>query len=316
MDSILEAQLHERIMKMVHPHPKMLPNFWDPTISKIVHVPVNDGTIRVFHYRPQYLISKRPIVIIPGWGVIPSGFRDVFEIFYNYIEFYYIETREKKSSRINRKTGSFSMEQNALDVKIVLEHFNLVKKDFVLMGTCWGSSIILYGLINHILQAPTYVLVDPMHRLQYPHWFLNMAPIIPVWLIWLLKPLLTYLKLRNHSLPTQRKRIIEFIHHAVLWKWKKAAFQARNFELLGNLAQIREEVFIFNATTDVIHDQRKFALIAQELPNARFFYMKISEELRERLIGLIGVEFASELSNTGCPIGLIPYEKKIIRQTS
>lgn len=195
----------------------------------------------------------------------------MFEIFYNYIEFYYVETREKKSSRINHQHGSFSLEQNAVDIQTVLEYFNINERDFVLMGTCWGASIILYGLINHILQAPTYVLVDPMHRLQYPHWFLNMAPFIPVWLLWLLKPLLAYLKLRNHSLPTQRKRIIEFIHHADLWKWKKAAFQARNFELIGKVGQIQEEVFIFNATTDVIHDQRKYALIAQEIPNSHFF---------------------------------------------
>lgn len=41
--------------------------------------------------------------------------------------------------------------------------------------------------------------------------------------------------------------------------------------------------------------------------------MKVPEDLRERLIGLIGIEFAFTLSSTGYPNELVPYEKQIIR---
>ena len=94
----IKVQLATHIESLVHPYPRMLPDFWDPTISKIYQIPVEGGTIRVIHYRPPVMMSKRPVVLVPGWGVTLEGFRDTFEVFYNYIEFYYVETREKKAA--------------------------------------------------------------------------------------------------------------------------------------------------------------------------------------------------------------------------
>ncbi|MHA1775258.1 MAG: alpha/beta fold hydrolase [Promethearchaeota archaeon] len=307
----IKVQLATHIESLVHPYPRMLPDFWDPTISKIYQIPVEGGTIRVIHYRPPVMMSKRPVVLVPGWGVTLEGFRDTFEVFYNYIEFYYVETREKKSSRIPRYGTSFDMTTNAQDVAKVIKYFKISQRDFVLMGTCWGGAVVLHGLIHRILNAPTCVVVDPMHKLEYPRWVLAIAPVIPVWFLWLLKPLLTFIKLRNHKLPTQRKRIKHFIKNAVLWKWKKTAHQVRRFELFGQVSSIPDEVFIFNATTDNIHDQRNYPQIAREMPHGRFIYMPVDEQHRERLIGHIGSEFALINVQSGCPNGLTLYEKKL-----
>ena len=49
-------------------------DFWSPDVSRTVYVPVEDGEIRVLHIRPENPVAVRPIVLVPGWGSLPSGF--------------------------------------------------------------------------------------------------------------------------------------------------------------------------------------------------------------------------------------------------
>ena len=292
-----------------------IPKFWeqDGETRKIFYVPVDDGVIRVIHINPKNKISRRPLVFVPGWGVIPKGFKDFYEVLHEKVEFYYIETREKKSSRIKKFKAKFTMNQKAKDVGDALKYLGLSdNRDFVLMGPCWGGAVILQGLMDKSIEAPTIVTVDPMHRLWYPQWMLNyIAPILPIWFIVLIKPLLKWLRLRKMTEKVQRQRAEDFIKEAVMWKWKKAAFQARHFELFGNLSKIDEEVFVFNATNDLIHDKRNYPKITRELQNGRFIYLETDESNRERMMGILGREFTKVSSIEGIPSIFTEFEKKL-----
>lgn len=307
----LANQLNHWIDEQFPPYPAMVPDFWDPSISTIHYIPVESGSIRVIHYCPSYPKSKRPVVFIPGWGVIPQGFRDLFEIFYLQVEFYYIETREKSSSRIHKYNSNFSMHQMAQDVGKVLIRLGLWNQDFVLMGGCWGSSVILQGLLDGTIDAPTIALFDPMHRLQYPSWILKIAHRIPLWFLWMLKPVLKWVKIRKLTQPKQRQRTIAFIKSAVLWKWRKAAHDVRNFELFDTIENIPHPVLIFSGTGDVIHDQRNYPLLAKQMSLGRYFYVQIDESRRESLMALVGLEFCQMLRNEGIPKKFQNYEKDL-----
>ena len=283
----------------------------DGETRKIIYVTVDDGEIRVIHVNPKNKISKRPLVFVPGWGVVPRGFKDLYEVLHEKIEFFYIETREKKTSRMKRFKAKFTMNQKAKDVGDALNFLGLNgDKDYILMGPCWGGAIILQGLMDKTIEAPSIVTIDPMHRLWYPQWMLNyIAPIIPIWLVILLKPLLKWLRLRKMTEKVQKQRADDFIKEAVMWKWKRAAFQTRHFELFGNLSKIDKEVFIFNATNDLIHDKRDYPKIAKEIPKGRFIYMETDESNRERIMGILGREFSKLSSYEGIPPIFRDFEK-------
>ncbi|MHA1561966.1 MAG: hypothetical protein ACTSPA_07545 [Promethearchaeota archaeon] len=280
----------------------------DGETREIIYVPVDDGEIRVIHVNPKNKISKRPLVFVPGWGVIPRNFDDFYEVLHEKIEFFYIETREKKTSRIKRFKAKLTMNQKAKDVGDALNFLGLNgDKDFVLMGPCWGGAVILQGLMDKTIKAPTIVAVDPMHRLWYPQWMLDyVGPILPVWLLHLMKPLLKWLKLRNMKEKVQKQRAEDLIKEAEMWKWKRAGFQCRHFELYGNLYKIDEEVFVFNATNDLIHDKRDYPKIAKEIPKGRFIYMETYESYRERIR-----EFSKISSSEGIPSKFKEFEIKI-----
>lgn len=292
-----------------------LPDFSveDGETRRIIYVPVDDGEIRVIHVNPKNKISKRPLVFIPGWGVIPRNFIDLYEVLHDKVELYYIETREKGSSRIKRFKSKLTMNQKAKDVGDALNFLGLNgDKDFVIMGSCWGGAIILQGLMDKSIKAPTIVPIDPMHRLWYPQWMLDyIGPILPIWLLHLMKPLLKWLRLRKMTEKVQKQRAEDLIKEAVMWKWKRAGFQCRHFELFGNLHKIDEEVFVFNATNDLIHDKKDYPKIAKEIPKGRFIYMETDESNREYMMGILGREFSKISSSEGIPPILKEFEIKI-----
>ncbi len=283
--------------------------------TRPIYVPVEDGAIRIFHHIPRKKTVQRPIVLVPGWGAIPSGFQNFFNVVHNRAEVILIETREKRSSRLQRSTARLDMSQKARDVQAVLNYCGLTaNKDFLLMGTCWGAAVILQGLIDQVTKAPTIVLLDPMHTLWFPKWIIRyIGPLTPTWFWAMIKPLAKKIALWGMEAETQRQRAEAFIDNATIWKWKRAAQQVVDFELLGQVGNIQQEVFVFNGTGDKIHDQRNYPQLAQEMPRGRFIYMQTDESRRETLVGLIALEFAKVDRQAGLPTALKPFEKRLER---
>jgi pimeloyl-ACP methyl ester carboxylesterase len=284
--------------------------YWMLPQCEEIYIPVEDAEIRVFHIKPERPAAKRPLVFIPGWGVIPEGFAGYYGGIHEQADFYCIETREKGSSRIHSKRADMSVSQSARDLQTALDNLGLSKlDDFVLAGSCWGSTIILQGLIDGSLDAPTIVAIDPMHSLWFPKWVLRyVSPIIPIPAVNLLKPILRNALIGDMKEESQKKRIDAFIDAADNWKWKKSAEEAIDFELYGTLSRIEKEIFVFNCSFDKIHENLNYPLIAHELPEGRLIYMPIHERQRERCMAFACLELAKVRGENGAPATLARFE--------
>ena len=180
------------------------------------------------------------------------------------------------------------------------------------MAPCWGASIVLHGLIEGSLDAPTVLVADPMHTLWFPKWILRyVSPVLPAPVLLALRPFVARSMLGDMQEPTQKLRAYAFVYGADPWKWKKAAEAAWDFELFGRLSGIGREVFVLNGTNDKIHDQRHYPRIAMEMPRGRFIYMQTNERHRERLFGVAALEFARVSAGEGLPASLARFEKPI-----
>jgi pimeloyl-ACP methyl ester carboxylesterase len=289
------------------------PELWDPAHGEHIMVPVDDAQIRVIHLRPERPEGLRPVVFVPGWGVVPQGFQEFYAALHGKVDLYYVETREKASSRILTKNADMSVSRSARDVQAAIDALGLNDgRDFALVGSCWGSAVILQGLIEAVIRAPTVVVVDPMHRLWFPDWVLRyVSPLLPVFVTRLIKPVLRRALLGDMKEKFQKQRIDLFIDQADVWKWKRSADAALNFELFGRLGAISREIFVFNGTTDKVHDQKDYPRIARELPKGRFVYMETGERERERLMSIACLEFSRVRAADGLPPALAPFEKPI-----
>ncbi|MHA1308697.1 MAG: hypothetical protein ACTSQN_15505 [Candidatus Heimdallarchaeota archaeon] len=132
-----KQRFKERFLELIQ---KDVPKIWEEPYSKIHWIPVKGGEIRVTHIKPDKPVGKRPIVFVSGWQSMPYQFEDMYEIIYNRIEIYFVETREKYTSKIKRRKADLSVSQKARDLKAVLEYFELENQDYVLFATCWGGN--------------------------------------------------------------------------------------------------------------------------------------------------------------------------------
>jgi pimeloyl-ACP methyl ester carboxylesterase len=294
---------------------KDVPNLWEAPSVKSFYYPVENGEILVRHIKPANPISKRPVVFIPGWGAVPSGFQDFYNTIHERVECYYIETREKPTSRLVRSKTDMSMQQNGRDIQAFIDE--IVKPrhaDYVLCGTCWGSSMILRGLIDKTLTAPTIITLDPMYRLWFPRWMLRwIVPLTPAtfWKLAVL-PAITIIK-RKMSPGRQRERSLLFIRSADIWKWRKASYAARHFNLLSEAEKIDTEVHVINGSRDEIHVPELYPEIARKIPKGRFYYMKTDQVKRERLMGLVALEFSKISKDDDIPEIFREFEKHLDR---
>ena len=311
-----EPEYRLRVDAFLDPVPDSAPEFWSPGIGREIYVPVPGAEIRVIHVQPRSPSACRPVVLVPGWGTSPEGFQGFYEPLHGKAEFLFIETREKASSRIRGHGPDMSVARAALDIRAALEAAGLAGRDFVLVGTCWGSAQILEGLIRGVLAAPTLLLADPMHTLWFSKWFLRrVSPLIPAAAIRVLRPILRQVLVGDLKEGAQKRRTFEFIDGADVWKWKKSAEAARDFEIFDRLGAVEREVFVLNGTGDKVHDPRNYPRIAAELPRGRFLYLPVDEALRERMFGTVALEFARGGSADGLPPLLAEFERQIRQET-
>jgi hypothetical protein len=290
-----------------------VPRFWEPDSgAEVVTVPVDGAEIRVFHMKPGRPVARRPILFAPGWGTTPPGWYDLTRALHGRAELYFLETREKASARILDRRTDMGVSQSSRDIARAIDFLGLSGRDFVLMGACWAGAQVLQGLIDRSLSAPTVLVGDPMHTLWFSKWLLRwVAPLLPTATLSLLRPFFVKGMLGDMKEPVQKARAYDFVYSADLWKWKKSAEAARDFELHGALGGVRDEVFVFNGTADKVHDPTHYPRIASELPRGRFLYTPTIESRRELLFGAVALEFAKVAASDGLPRSLARFERRI-----
>jgi len=292
-------------------------DFYDNPNCTSYDVPVDGGTIKVYHVKPDNPVGVRPVVFVPGWSTLTYQFEDMNEVIKDRIEFYQIESREKSTSTIKRRKASMSVNQKAKDVQAVINYFELDKKDFVLFGSCWGAAIICQGLIDKSLSAPTVVTFAPMHKLWFNKFMLKyLVPLVPPFFISFLMKILPVFVFRKMKAKTQKQRILVTIQSAVSWKWRKAAIAAADFELFGKLSTIKEEVIVINGTHDQVHDKSVYPRFAEEMPNSRFFGFGFEESEREFSLGYMFYELAQITKEKHVSDFFLEYEKKVDRAST
>jgi len=313
---VLSEEQKTTVRNLLDKTKKDVPVFYEEGESESFYVPVEGGEIRVFHYKPEKSLTKKPFVYVPGFFCPPQIWKDIHIANYKNAEYYYIESREKKSSKIKRgRKSNFTVDQLAKDIQKVLEFFEINKTNYNLLGASYGASMILQGLIKNYFSPDLSILFDPLVRWDYAKFLTYVInPITPPFILGIIRMILAHIFLPDPKNVTQRDKILLYIKEAEPWKFRKSTIHIRDFNIIDDLPKIKNNVIICHGPADNLHKSREYFLYAESIANCKLLVTTVSDEEREYFYGIMANIFSkSERVDTIPPslkIFEIPLERK------
>ncbi|NHK30284.1 MAG: alpha/beta hydrolase [Asgard group archaeon] len=286
--------------------------FYNEGECEIIYYPVTDGELKVFHHNPEKKETKRPIVFLPGYISAPPSWVDFTRTHHEICEYYYLESREKASSKLKRhRRLKFTIEESARDLQKAIKHLDLENKDYVLFATSYGGAIVLQAISENLINPSTVILFDPAVKWIYSKAFTNFINFItPPFILGVLRIIIARLYLLKMKNEAQKKRYMLKVKSVQAWKFRKCTHQNRKYDISTKLPHIKKDISIFHGPLDKYHPREEFYNYAKTLPKGRFFFMETDKNDRELLAGVIATEFAKITKDEDIPQKLLQFEIK------
>ena len=237
---------------------------------------VDDGVeLRVLHWWPRDSTDGEPLVFVAGWVSVVEGWLPVLEALVAKRPVLYIETREKRTARIDRRrmrVEEFTVERLALDLISAAQALGLDDRRAVWFGSSMGSNAILEALKRGRLAARAAFLVGPNASFRIPAWG---RPILygPAWLYHPIKHFvfwyLRHFRVDTRSEPEQMERYERTLRAAHPLRLKLSARAIVDYRVWPGLDTIEVPVAIAYAASDTLHSEQEVRQIVAGMPHGR-----------------------------------------------
>ncbi|MCG3223488.1 MAG: alpha/beta hydrolase [Candidatus Heimdallarchaeota archaeon] len=213
-----------------------------------------EDKIRVLYYEPEGKI-KDTLVLIPGFGSLPSAW-DVFldEMKENH-RIYVIETREKHTAELSKKP-ELDEKRFAKDIADAIDY--LMLEDYLLVASSMSGAFVLVALSMHLIKPRRTYLVGPVRKVEIPDfaWPVAYMAIGPVWYL-ILKPLvklwLKYIYL-DRTQKEQAKKYFGYFDSYNVPRARKSILTMRKFRLTDeDLNKVEAKCILIGAEKDKAH---------------------------------------------------------------
>lgn len=226
-------------------------------------------SLRVVTFTPARPSLFPPIVFVAGWISLIRGWEKVLREMTKDFCVYYVETREKISSRISGKQR-FGVEEIGGDLAPLVERLGLT--EYVLFGSSLGATAIIDSYPRLNPEPVALVLVGPNAVFRVPtSWKIIVTFFYPP-LYALIRPSVKWY-LRNFRLDVradaaQYDKYCEALDAAEPRKLKKAVMAVWTYEIWDRLALVDCPVLVVNASRDRLHEPENLRRIVAGLSRA------------------------------------------------
>jgi len=260
-------------------------------------IPVADNvSLRVISFTPAEDRKNPPVIFVAGWITLISAWKHVLMEMTKDFPVYYIETREKISSRVEGKV-EYGVENIGKDIVTLISHFDLKEKQYILFGSSLGASAIL-NCCRFLDRDPLcLVLIGPNAVFRVPRFGKVIIRFFPPRLFLIIKPIVKwYLKTFRLDIKSDYEQYEKYctnIDAADPWKLKKAIMKLWNWEGWDLLPAIEYPTLIAGASKDSLHEPENLKKMVSMLKNATYVDLETnkgthSKEMVEQMRKYIG----------------------------
>ncbi|MBC8479138.1 MAG: alpha/beta hydrolase [FCB group bacterium] len=236
--------------------------------------------LKVIIFEPPAEKEGLDMVFIPGWISQMTSWQIVLREMTTRYRIYYVETREKISSRV---IGRVRYDVHSLggDIAAVINHYRLKRDAYFLFGSSLGGTTILDCAVDLDEKPACLILVGPNAVIRIPKSAMPVIYLFYPGFYWLLKPAIKWY-LKNFRLDVQSDmgqyhKYCAALDAADPWKLKKAAIPLSKYQVWDLLPEIKLPVLIFSASKDVMHEPDNLKKMSEILPNATLIDMETNQ---------------------------------------
>jgi len=254
---------------------------------------------RQITFTPQGSAHKSPVLFIAGWVSLIRGWKQVLSEMTKDFVVHYVETREKKTSRIRGKV-SYSIEAMSQDIAALVNYFQFKNGHYILFGSSLGATCILdcYRVLQ--IQPRCLILIEPNGFFRIPwFWLLIVRLLYPPLYIGFKYVVLWYLKHFRMNVKSDRAQYEKYwitLNAADPWKLRKSVLAVSKYEVWPFLETIRVPVLIFGASEDKLHEPDILERIVSAIRQATYYDLKTNTKTHSREVVLFMQKYLSEQS--------------------
>jgi len=259
-----------------------LNNYCHPgTEVQVRHIPVSSGIrLRVVHFTPLLKTNFPPVLFIPGLASVMDNFRKTLKEMTGFFPVYYLETREKSSSRIPGKAG-FSVNDLANDVCESVGLLGFKPRGYILMGYSLSATAILESIHRLPVSPAAAILAEPNASFPFPGWLLFLARFARL----IYRPLKPFLKwyLRNFRIDMKNDPEMYDLNCRILdaadpGKLAATVRAIASYHFKPAKTDQLPPTLVIGASKDTFHSFDDSRRIASSFPGSRYLDLQTNEK--------------------------------------
>jgi pimeloyl-ACP methyl ester carboxylesterase len=269
-------------------------------------IAVSDSvSLRVFTFTPAVDRGNPEVILVAGWISQISGWKDVLQEMTKDFKIYYLETREKISSKVTGKI-QYGVEDIGSDIVNLISYLKLKRGTYILLASSLGATAVLDSC-RFLREDPfCLILIGPNAVFRVPGLGMFIIRIFPPALYAIIKPVVKWY-LRNFRLDlksdyAQYVKYCNALDAADPWKLKKAVIALSTYEVWPLLGSIDYPTLIIGASKDRLHEPQNLQRMVSVMKNASYIDLETNkithsdrmvEEIR-RYVSQIKADFPGE----------------------
>ena len=262
------------------------PPILDGNVADEHWIEVESGvSIRVLVWNSEGTeLDSGTVVVVPGWGSLFEGWRPLVTEWVKSRHLIYIETREKASSKFNRRISKddFSIERHSKDIAAVLEALDVDQAKIDWYSSSLGSTLLIDAFEKGDLGGRSSVLLAPNPDFRFPLWsrMIIYSP-LPMVAFRKMVGFVAWVVNRRTKEEGQKVRYRRALLAQDVPKMLLSARWNLGYSLPEDLSNIEVPCAVMTATSDTLHDFEKVERIADSIPNCRMIKVPSNQYAHE-----------------------------------
>ena len=226
--------------------------------------------------------TDNPVVFfVPGWITRPFSWKDVLKEITKDFNVIYIETREKRGG-ITKGEKDYSISAMSQDIINLINKFKPEEKEYLLLGSSLGATVILHSANSLPVKPVALVLVAPNSEFIVPWFWKVIISLFYPPFYFLIKPAVKwYLKNFRMSVDKdlgQYKKYSAALDAADPWKLKRAVVSLWKYKVWDKISDIDIPCLFIGGSHDKLHTPENLIKMQNIIPESVYIDMKTNSE--------------------------------------